>query len=114
MKFTTPEFIDEHPIAEGFIKKYGKNMGKMVYECNVRIYWRTVRAREQNMTCLLCSGEMTFERGHKNSVSLEHLIPKSLGGESEPHNYGASCERCNNKRGSESIESFVKKRLTTA
>ena len=65
-----------------------------------RAYWRTKCAEAQNWRCCHCYREMTLKADSRLCVSLEHIIPLSLGGPDEWHNYAASCIRCNTKQGS--------------
>jgi len=45
-------------------------------------------------TCYLCQDTLNLK-----NVELDHLIPRSRGGDSSPNNLSVSCLRCNRSRG---------------
>lgn len=53
----------------------------------------------QRGKCCLCSKPMTLQQGRDDSATLEHLIPKSLGGELEKGNVKVAHRKCNIERG---------------
>lgn len=55
---------------------------------------------KQRGQCCYCRCNMTLKRGLEHSVTLEHIIPRSLGGISEKGNIRAACWKCNTERGS--------------
>lgn len=108
MIFETPLTIVDMPSLDSFVQKYKKiKFAKIVYDANLRIYYRTLIADQQGMRCIWCKCEMTHERDHHNSTTIEHMTPKSLGGLDDPSNYTVSCSSCNNKRGTLSVEAFT-------
>lgn len=44
---------------------------------------------------------------YQNSATVEHLIPRSLGGPTQAWNLAAACYRCNTERGVECSEVFA-------
>lgn len=61
---------------------------------------RTTTARRRliierdNFSCYSCGVELTLQ-----TAEIDHLIPRSRGGSSEPYNLSASCLSCNRSRG---------------
>mgnify|MGYP005745047803 CR=1 FL=1 len=53
-------------------------------------------ARIQQNICLLCEREM-------KKPTIEHLIPKSLGGSDDLKNLAATCQKCNQLRGTKML-----------
>lgn len=107
MNFETPLTIDVLPVYEDFLNKYKKPFpAKLVFQSSLKIYYRTILSRQQNNKCIWCECEMTHERNHSNSTTIEHMIPRSLGGADDPENYAVACSRCNHKRGIMTISSF--------
>ncbi len=56
----------------------------------------------QRGKCCFCSTMTMLDNGKLNNLkcssTIEHVIPKGLGGESHSKNYKISCWRCNNVR----------------
>lgn len=53
----------------------------------------------QRGKCCYCSKPMTLQQGQPDSATLEHVIPKSLGGLLERGNVKAAHFKCNVERG---------------
>lgn len=49
--------------------------------------------RRDNNRCQYCNR-------HQNDLTIDHVIPKSLGGQDTWENLVAACHKCNNKKGS--------------
>jgi 5-methylcytosine-specific restriction endonuclease McrA len=47
-----------------------------------------------NSTCYMCKRKLPFEE-----VTLEHVIPRSRGGDDSEANLKVACEPCNNRKG---------------
>jgi len=47
------------------------------------------------MPCWLCGKRRTFAE-----ATVDHVIPKSMGGKNLPTNYRIACKKCNQKKGS--------------
>lgn len=73
--------------------------------------WILLRSRlseAQNHRCCWCARRFSDEAGRRDSPTLEHVIPRSLGGSKlDPDNCVVACERCNRKRGVQTIEAFM-------
>lgn len=52
--------------------------------------------------CMWCGTLLDYE-----AATLEHLTPKSHGGDYSVENAGIACQTCNQKRGVQSIEEFM-------
>lgn len=49
--------------------------------------------------CWLCGVTCQKEWGSPQSATVDHLIPRSLGGDHEMDNLATACFSCNTKRG---------------
>lgn len=57
--------------------------------------------RKYRMRCMWCN-RICDERGGSESdafPTLEHILPRALGGCNRRHNLGLACRKCNNDRG---------------
>lgn len=67
--------------------------------------WKPPRFRKKvlfnrdNWQCQYCGVELTWE-----SVSIDHVLPSSRGGQTSWHNCVASCKPCNRKKGDSTPE----------
>lgn len=57
--------------------------------------------------CHCCGTQLNWITGHKNSASVEHLVPKSKGGTLKDLNCLIVCHSCNQKRKSINWISWV-------
>jgi 5-methylcytosine-specific restriction endonuclease McrA len=55
---------------------------------------------KQRGLCCYCRCNMTLKRDLPHSATVEHVIPKSIGGTLEKGNVRAACWKCNTERGS--------------
>jgi hypothetical protein len=61
---------------------------------------RRVRlAGEQGWRCCYCGCRMDPDPSRPDGVTIEHVIPKALGGTNDWINLVAACNRCNERRG---------------
>lgn len=60
---------------------------------------RIQRFDHQRGKCCYCGMPMTLKQGQPDSATLEHIIPKSLGGELERGNVKVAHFKCNVERG---------------
>lgn len=106
-KFGIPYIIHDEPELEKVLAFYGEKMGNIIYSRMLLVYQRTMLSEAQNHKCCWCGRRMTEypEKGH--STTIEHVVPRSRGGEDHIDNYAAACNRCNQKRGNHSIEVFM-------
>ena len=100
MKFTVLPIINEYPTdIKVFYKIYeNKYAAKLAFNRSKWVYTRTRLAEAQNWKCCFCGCVMTEIRDKRNSVTVEHVVPKSMGGTDEIDNLVASCYSCNNNR----------------
>ncbi len=54
---------------------------------------------DQKGKCCYCVGNMTLKWNKPNSVTREHITPRSHGGPSNMYNYAGACYKCNQERG---------------
>jgi hypothetical protein len=55
--------------------------------------------KRDQFVCQYCSAALT-----PNKCSIDHVIPRSLGGKNEWNNCVTSCYSCNNKKGNKTLE----------
>ena len=72
-----------------------------LYRTNLKA---AVLLREGNK-CVYCG-----KSGKRTKLEMEHAVPKSAGGSDRYDNRVASCEECNDKKGTKSVEEFLKRR----
>ena len=72
---------------------------------SIRVGNRRVRMlREHGRHCHWCGDRMTwpdYSEGAvpENAMTIEHLLPRSLGGGNDPYNLVLACLACNHERG---------------
>jgi len=49
--------------------------------------------------CLICRGPLRFDARTGEGASVEHIVPRSLGGTNELTNLGIAHRRCNGEKG---------------
>jgi len=60
--------------------------------------------------CCLCFGPMTMEKDKPNTVTIEHIVPRSRmpkGSNKGKRNLRGACFECNNLKGGMTIKEFV-------
>ena len=57
--------------------------------------------RKQRGKCSLCGKQMALIRGQPHTATIEHIIPRSKGGNNCAYNLRAACESCNKAKGSD-------------
>lgn len=108
MKLNFPLVINDEPKPEEFVDYPGK-MSYIAYEV---AHWQWLRCRlseAQNWKCCWCGCETTDVRKVWNASTIEHVMPKSVGGSDDPENLAMSCNRCNNARGNMTVDEFMEK-----
>jgi hypothetical protein len=60
---------------------------------------RAVLSEAQNHRCCYCGVKMIDMRGDRLCATIDHVIPKSLGGSDDWENLVAACDLCNVTRG---------------
>jgi hypothetical protein len=82
---------------------------KVAMKVATNIHIRCRLSEAQNWKCCWCGVQCVPESNQSNSATIEHIQPRSLGGADDPENYAMACSRCNNKRGSISVEDMLAK-----
>ena len=59
-------------------------------------------------TCYWCKQVLRSEINYQNTATIEHILPRSLGGTNQKSNLAAACYRCNNKREVCPAEEFIR------
>lgn len=49
--------------------------------------------------CLICGGPLRFDAGTGEGATIEHIVPRSLGGTNDLINLGIAHRRCNGEKG---------------
>src|SRR5262249_33060335 len=49
--------------------------------------------------CLICGGPLRFDAATGEGATVEHILPRSLGGTHDPRNLGIAHRRCNGEKG---------------
>lgn len=60
-----------------------------------RVEWYQLGQRR----CHCCGLQLNWAQGHKNSATVEHLVPASYGGTYHSENIIITCSKCNERRG---------------
>ena len=69
---------------------------------------KAVRAlKEAFNTCVYCNTEMVIEYGYGNSVTLDHIVPKSQGGKTVI----GCCYDCNHQKADKPLDTFLKEKI---
>ena len=71
-----------------------------------RSYCRTKLSEQQNHKCCWCGIRMREDRGFDNTCTIEHIVPKSLGGKDDIDNFAAACRKCNDSRSNSYLVKF--------
>ena len=101
MKFEHPFLIYE--LKESDIPRGGTKFRAVVRGSRTRAYIRTRCAESQRWRCCYCNCVMSTNRNAKDCATLEHIVPRSKGGEDTYDNCVAACKRCNNLRGTHDL-----------
>jgi hypothetical protein len=80
---------------EGFLKK-SEGIGTQQYRAAVR-----------RDPCVWCMNQPTEQGSGNRSGTIEHVLPKSLGGKNGHDNIAHACASCNSKRSSTGIVQFM-------
>lgn len=109
MKFEVPYILNEEPVKADWRAKYPDNpmQAKLAYITAKKVYKRTRLAEAQSWRCCWCGCATVPEPNKRNSVTVEHILPRSMGGSNDMDNLAAACARCNQKRGTKDIAEFL-------
>lgn len=61
----------------------------------------------QSGICAYCHHPMTLEKNQMNSVTRDHIVPRSADGPTSRFNIVAACYRCNQIKGSMPLCEFI-------
>jgi hypothetical protein len=86
---------------------------KVAMKVATNIHIRCRLSEAQNWKCCWCGTQCVPESNQSNSATIEHIQPRSLGGADDQENYAMSCSRCNNKRGTLSVEDFMNNKFAS-
>ena len=88
------EYPQDYPFPAVIVLKNYVRSRFMSYNCNRRnVVWR-----DKNI-CQYCGNKFIF-----SELTMDHVIPKSRGGEKSWSNIVASCKKCNSKKGDRTPE----------
>lgn len=73
--------------------------GSPTPQCRVSTTLRHRLAEAQNWRCCYCGVPMIHDRCSPTQATIEHIVPRSLGGPNRPDNYVVACRACNEARG---------------
>ena len=92
------------PSSEEIKEKQGLGFPMADWELHILfVGWAKEELRKTQSTCYWCDRPIT-----KKTISLEHLVPRSLGGKDVIENCVLACKKCNSRRGTMTPEEFRK------
>lgn len=65
---------------------------------------RALKNKEQNGRCYWCGY-------HMKQITIDHLVPISLGGNNRDENLVVSCQRCNSRKDNSLPDAYIRKEL---
>ena len=69
--------------------------------------WRRKRFKKQDGLCAYCEAPMVLEpQNSKRAATLDHVIPRSRGGEHHWENVVCACRTCNEEKGDMTADEF--------
>jgi len=110
-EFVLPSVITEWPTRAIIKQMEGIEYVSIALKVARNIHMRCRLAEAQNWRCCWCGIDCIPEPNHKNSATIEHVTPRSLGGADEWENYAMACARCNHRRGIASVEDMLAGRV---
>jgi 5-methylcytosine-specific restriction endonuclease McrA len=72
---------------------------------NRKIKERMFKWAKGRPVCYICGCPLTWE-----TITIDHVVPKVLGGGNSKKNTKPACRPCNNAKGGSSLEQFLKLR----
>lgn len=109
--FVLPSVINEKPTRAMIKRMEGIEYVSIALKVAHNIHMRCRLAEAQNWKCCWCGTECIPEPNRKNSATIEHVTPRSLGGADEWENYAMACASCNHRRGTASVEDMLAGRV---
>lgn len=115
MNFTVPVVINDphQTTVEYWSTIYHGFTAKLAAKTATRVWKRCRLAEAQNWRCCWCGKHLTPVPDQKNSATIEHINPRSLGGSDEMDNLAAACSRCNSRRKTKPVDVFLAELVTT-
>lgn len=102
-----PAILNETPTRKMIRTMPGIRMVDVAYKIARNIHMRCRLAESQNWRCCWCGIKCVPEPNQKNSATIEHVTPRSLGGDNKWENYAMACADCNHRRGTISVEDML-------
>lgn len=109
MQIQLPAIFNERPTRSVLRNQHNVVHLGIGMKISQRIFLRCRLAEAQNWKCCWCGTECRPEPEHKNSATIEHVIPRSCGGEDVEDNMAMACYDCNQKRGVLDIDVFLER-----
>jgi hypothetical protein len=106
-----PSVINETPTRAMLKNIEGIQYMSIALKVARNIHMRCRLAEAQNWKCCWCGIECIPEPNRKNSATIEHVTPRSLGGADEWENFAMACASCNHRRGTASVEDMLAGRV---
>ncbi len=72
---------------------------------NSKRRWRLMKG--QRGRCFYCREYMTMEADQPNTVTIDHLIPRSQGGNGKAANLVGACQECNQDKADTDINEYA-------
>lgn len=73
-----------------------------------RASWLQHQIKKGNVNCTYCNRRVTRNapQGHPTFATVDHIIPLSKGGYDGPRNWCIACDKCNQAKGSLTVEEW--------
>lgn len=81
--------------------------GCILAELEQWVVLRTELSGCQNHRCCWCGTTFSEELNSTHYPTVEHVVPKALGGSNDPTNLAVACKRCNLKRKTKAPDEFL-------
>ena len=111
MQIDLPAVINDRPTRKWVASLDGIKLLGVATKIARNIHMRCTLAEAQNWRCCWCGKRCRPEPNHKDSATIEHVQPRSLGGADHWDNYAMACAQCNHRRGTISVEDFMAGRV---
>lgn len=105
--FPLPSVFNEFPERRELKSIPGISHVSIALKVARNIHKRCRLAEAQNWRCCWCGTECRPEPNLKDSATIEHVTPKSLGGSDDWDNLAMACAYCNHKRGVLSVDDML-------
>ena len=104
----SPKIPEQQKDAE--IDKAWEAHNNIVREPEIRMEWRRTHLKDQDGKCYFCECPITDDKeyeGPAEASTLDHIIPRSKGGEDIFENTVAACEPCNTRKSDMSLNDYL-------